>query len=412
VAGVAGISRDVTDITRAEEEKLKLQEQLQQSQKMEAVGRLAGGIAHDFNNILTVITGYCEMAIEESGENAALLGSLEEIKRASRRSATLISQLLTFSRRQVLLPRVFDLAGLVQGMEGMLLRLLGEDVRLLASRVGESLLVNADPGRMEQVIMNLAVNSRDAMPGGGDLIIRTQAELLQAEDLSGHPEVTPGEFVSLTVSDTGLGMDEVTQERIFEPFFTTKDVGKGTGLGLATVYGIVRQSNGHVTCRSVIGRGTTFTVYLPRVTQPAQGTDAAEDGHGLLPKGTERILLAEDDESVRRFVSTILETAGYTVLTADSGASALDLLARIPEPPQLLLTDVIMPGMDGRVLAQEVTRKYPEVGVLFMSGYAEVAAGLPGFHAEDPRLIQKPFSAADLLRKIRSMLPQIPARGS
>ncbi len=404
VSGTLGIFRDTTDLTRAEEEKARLQEQLQQAQKMEAVGRLAGGIAHDFNNILTVITGYCEMAIEEAGANPSLKGSLEQIKRASRRSATLISQLLTFSRRQILLPRVFDLAGLVDEMEGMLRRLLGEDVRLQTAREGDSHLVNADSGRMEQVLMNLAVNARDAMPGGGQLDIRTRVVRLAPEDLVGHPEVQPGEFIGLSVSDTGLGMDAATQARLFEPFFTTKEVGKGTGLGLATIYGIVSQSRGHVTCQSEVGRGTTFTVYLPRVAVPASGVHASEDGKSKLVGGTERVLLVEDDESVRRFVRSILEAAGYTVIPADSGAAALDQLDRLPQPPDLLLSDVIMPGMDGRVLAQEVARRVPGVRVVLMSGYAEVAAGVPGLASQDPRLIQKPFSAADLLGKIRVAL--------
>ncbi|HET6452277.1 MAG TPA: PAS domain-containing protein, partial [Spirochaetia bacterium] len=315
VTGLVGISRDVTDLRLAEEEKAKLQEQLQQSQKMEAVGRLAGGIAHDFNNILTVITGYCEMAIEESHANPALLRNLEEIKRASRRSATLISQLLAFSRRQILLPRVLDLAGLVEGMEGMLRRLLGEDVRLETFRDVEPLLVNADPGRMEQVVMNLAVNARDAMPGGGRLTLRISAVHLGPGDLGGRAEVVPGEFVSLAVSDTGVGMEPETLDRLFEPFFTTKAIGKGTGLGLATVYGIVRQSEGHITCRSTPGRGTTFVVYLPRVADAGPVPAAREEGaRPAFIGGRERILLVEDDDGVRRFVEAVLRGAGYSVV--------------------------------------------------------------------------------------------------
>jgi PAS domain S-box-containing protein len=410
VTGIVGISRDVTDLLHAEQEREKLQEQLQQSQKMEAVGRLAGGIAHDFNNILTVITGYSEMALEEAGDSRSLKDNLEEIKRAARRSATLISQLLAFSRRQILLPRVFDLAGLVEGMEGMLRRLLGEDVRLVTVRGGPSLMVNADPGRIEQVIMNLSVNSRDAMPGGGQLTIRTGGACLTVEELAGHPEVPPGEFVSLSVTDTGHGMDAATMQRLFEPFFTTKDVGKGTGLGLATVYGIVRQSSGHITCSSQVGTGTTFTVYLPRVLLQQKDPDRAEDARRLSVHGTELILLAEDDEPVRRYVSSTLESAGYTVVTAESGYSALEKLGSMTEPPELLLTDVIMPGMDGRVLAQEVVRRLPAIRVIFMSGYAEVVSGVQGLPDPDCLLIQKPFSSADLLRSVRTVL-EMPRKG-
>ena len=397
VSGTLGIFRDVTELRR-------LQEQLQQSQKMEAVGRLAGGIAHDFNNILTVITGYCEMALEESRGNRTLQGSLEEIKRAARRSATLVSQLLAFSRRQILLPRVFDLAELVEGMGGMLRRLLGEDVRLVTTRGEASLDVNADPGRIEQVIMNLAVNSRDAMPGGGLLTIETRAAPLSAEELIGHPEVAPGEYVGLSVRDTGHGMDAQTMSRLFEPFFTTKEVGKGTGLGLAMVYGIVRQSSGHITCHSEVGRGTTFTVYLPRVDRRSAGMEAVDAGTARGVRGTGRILLVEDDESVRRYVRSILESAGYTVIAAESGHDALERLGSLPEPPHLLLTDVVMPGMDGRVLSQQVALHLPGIPVVFMSGYADIVLGVPGLTDSDSVLIQKPFSSDELLQKIHSSM--------
>ena len=404
VTGLVGISRDVTELTRAEDERARLQDQLQQAQKMEAVGRLAGGIAHDFNNILTVIAGYCELALEESRGNRALEGNVEEIKRAARRAAALIAQLLAFSRRQILQPRVFDLGDLVVGMEGMLKRLLGEDIRLRSFRTGRSLNVHADPGRIEQVIMNLAVNSRDAMPGGGLLTIHTATGKPPAEELAGHPELIEGDFVVLSVSDTGQGMDPATLGRLFEPFFTTKDMGKGTGLGLATVYGIVRQSNGHITCRSEVGRGTTFTIYLPHASQGAADREGAELGPAKPQRGTEIILLVEDDESVRRFVKTILETAGYTVEVADSGLVAIEKLESMAGTPDLLLTDVIMPGMDGRVLAQEVLRRSPGTRLIYMSGYAEVAAGLPGPLDTDLRLIQKPFAAGDLLKKVREIL--------
>jgi nitrogen-specific signal transduction histidine kinase len=388
--GIVGISRDITDLTQAEEERARLQEQLQQSQKMEAVGRLAGGIAHDFNNILTVIAGYCEMALEESQGSAAVTASLQEIKRAARRSASLVSQLLAFSRRQILLPRIFDLGGLAEGMEGMLRRLLSEDVRLVVLRAPVPLLVNADRGRIEQVVMNLAVNARDAMSAGGTLSISAIAET--APD---------GEMAALSVSDTGHGMDTATLGRLYEPFFTTKAVGKGTGLGLATVYGIVRQSSGTITCASEVGKGTTFTVRLPRVKGPADAAEHSGGGEGAR-RGTERVLLVEDDESVRRFVQSILAAAGYEVVTADSGAAALALLESLPAPPHILLTGVVMPGMDGRVLANEVQRRLPGVHVLLMSGYAEVVEGLSEPLVQPSRLIQKPFSAAELLSTMRA----------
>jgi nitrogen-specific signal transduction histidine kinase len=409
VTGLVGISRDVTELTRAEEERARLQEQLQQSQKMEAVGRLAGGIAHDFNNILTVISGYCELALEESRGNRALEGNVEEIKRAARRASALTSQLLAFSRRQILQPRVFDLGDLVVGMEGMLRRLLGEDIRLRSFRTERSLHVNADPGRIEQVIMNLAVNARDAMPGGGLLTIHTGTGRLPPEEIAGHPELLTGEFVTLSVTDTGQGMDTATLGRLFEPFFTTKEIGKGTGLGLATIYGIVHQSSGHITCRSEVGRGTTFAIFLPRASHEAADREAIELGPGKPQRGTESILLVEDDESVRRFVRTILETAGYAVHTAESGMTAIEMLESLQKPPDLLLTDVIMPGRDGRVLAQDVTRRTPGIRIIFMSGYAEVAAGLPGPQDTDFRLIQKPFTTGDLLRKIREIMEHPPS---
>ncbi|MGA2641279.1 MAG: histidine kinase N-terminal 7TM domain-containing protein [Spirochaetia bacterium] len=412
VTGLVGISRDVTDLTRAEEERARLQEQLQQSQKMEAVGRLAGGIAHDFNNILTVISGYCELALEESRGNRVLEGNMEEIKRAARRASALISQLLAFSRRQILQPRVFDLADLVEGMQGMLRRLLGEDISLRTFRTGRSLYVHADPGRVEQVVMNLAVNSRDAMPGGGSLTIHTTVGQLPPGEAAGHPELGDGEFVLLSVSDTGDGMDAATLDRLFEPFFTTKEMGKGTGLGLATVYGIVRQSSGHITCRSQVGSGTTFTIFLPRASQEEADREGIEMLPAKLPQGTGRILLVEDDESVRRFVKTVLETAGYTVFATDSGASALENLDSLTEPPDLLVTDVIMPGMDGRVLAQEVTRRLPGIRFILMSGYAEVAAGVPGTQDSDSKLILKPFAAGDLLRKVSQVLSRPASEGT
>jgi CheY-like chemotaxis protein len=335
------------------------------------------------------------MALVDARGNLELETNVQEIKRAAKRASTLISQLLAFSRRQILQPSTFDLGDLVEGMDGMLRRLLGEDIRLRTFRSSPVLLVHADPGRIEQVIMNLAVNARDAMPGGGLLTIHTG---------TGHPLGEKGEFILLSVSDTGQGMDAATLDRLFEPFFTTKDVGKGTGLGLATVYGIVRQSNGQITCNSEVGKGTTFTIFLPRASGDTVTGEGSETGLARPGRGTETILLVEDDDSVRRYVNAILQTAGYTVVSTESGAAALEKALSLAKPPDLLLTDVIMPGMDGRVLAQEVTLRFPEMRVIFMSGYAEVAAGLPEPHDSGFHLIQKPFSARDLLGKIREIL--------
>jgi hypothetical protein len=262
---------------------------------------------------------------------------------------------------------------------------------------------------VEQVIMNLSVNARDAMPNGGRLAIQSGVSLLEAEDLPRDTEVRPGEFVSLSVRDTGNGMDAVTLGRLFEPFFTTKEVGKGTGLGLATVYGIVRQSNGHITCTSQVGKGTTFTVFLPRVHHGSLARGEGSELPQAKPvRGSERILLVEDDESVRRYATSILESMGYTVYAADSGASALESLSALSEPPHLLLTDLILPGMDGRALAQEVSRRAPRVRVMFMSGYAEAPKGSAGLADADARLIKKPFSVVDLLRKVRAILESAP----
>jgi len=344
------------------------------------------------------------MTREGTPRARARAAALEEIKRAARRASALISQLLAFSRRQILQPRVFDLGDLVEGMESMLRRLLGEDISLRTSRTGGALYVHADPGRFEQVIMNLAVNSRDAMPGGGHLTICTGTGHLPPEESAGHPEQSAAEIVFLSVSDTGNGMDAATLGRLFEPFFTTKEMGKGTGLGLATVYGIVSQSSGRITCRSQLGSGTTFTIYLPRASQEAADREGVELRMAKPPCGTERILLVEDDESVRRFVNTILETAGYTVYSTDSGMTALEKLDILPSPPDLLLTDVIMPGMDGRVLAQEVRRRSPGICLIFMSGYADVAAAVTKGPLEEDRLLRKPFVAGDLLRKVRETL--------
>jgi len=395
VVGIQGIARDVT-------ERKELEEQLRQAQKMEAVGKLAGGVAHDFNNLLTVINGYSDLIAKRLREEDPLRNNVEEIRKAGERAASLTRQLLAFSRKQVLQPKVIDLNEVVRETEQMLRRLIGEDIELRASLGPWLGSVKADPGQMEQVLMNLAVNARDAMPRGGKLTISTENVYLDEEYAAHHVSVAPGRYVILAVSDTGTGMDEQTRARIFEPFFTTKVAGKGTGLGLSTVYGIVKQSGGYVWVYSEVGRGTTFKIYLPRVDAGAQ-VYSQTPSHARELGGTEAVLLAEDDELVRNMIRFILSDHGYKVLAAANGAAALSIFERT-EPIHLLLTDVVMPGMSGRELADRLTRLRPEMKVLFMSGYTEDAIVHHGVLDEGVNFIQKPFTPDDLARKVREVL--------
>ncbi len=404
VRGLVGLIHDITERKAADEERQRLQEQLQAAQKMEAVGRLAGGIAHDFNNLLTVINGYCELALARPRGGDSLRSDLEEIKRASRRAATLTSQLLAFSRRQILQPKVIHLGELMAGMAEMLQRLLGEDIEITMYCAEGLWNVRADPGRIEQVVMNLAVNSRDAMPDGGKLTIETMNTVLDEGYTREHLEVRKGEYVLLAVSDTGVGMEATIQERIFEPFFTTKEKGKGTGLGLATVYGIVKQSDGYVFCYSEPGRGTTFKIYFPRVVEERDKQARPDQGSGSAPRGTERILLVEDDDAVRRITVSILENGGYEVVAEKNGVDAMKAVAGPDAEPDLLVTDVVMPGMDGKEVARAISEKFPAVRVLFISGYTENAIVHHGVLEEGVEFIPKPFTAMELLQKVRSLL--------
>ncbi|HEX8845149.1 MAG TPA: PAS domain S-box protein [Pyrinomonadaceae bacterium] len=394
--GVQGIARDVT-------ERKELEGQLRQAQKMEAAGKLAGGVAHDFNNLLTVINGYSNLTLRRLTAEDPLRLNVEEIRKAGERAAGLTRQLLAFSRKQVLQPKVIDLNGVVREVEKMLRRLIGEDIELRAA-LGPGLgRVKADPGQIEQVLMNLAVNARDAMPRGGKLTIGTENVYLDEEYAAHHAAVAPGHHVMLAVSDTGSGMDEETRARIFEPFFTTKEAGKGTGLGLSTVYGIVKQSGGHIWVYSEVGRGTTFKIYLPRV-----GEDAQEYRQTPEPAerfwGAETILLAEDDEMVRTMTHVILTERGYRVLAAANGTAALSVCEQAEGPIHLLLTDVVMPGMSGRELADRLARLRPEMKVLFMSGYTDDAIVHHGVLDEGVNFIQKPFTPDALARKVREVL--------
>jgi PAS domain S-box-containing protein len=388
-----------SDIT----EQKRLEAQLLQAQRMEAVGRLAGGVAHDFNNLLTVINGYAELLLANVPPEGPAYEPLREIQRAGGRAAGLTRQLLAFSRKQLLKPVVLDLNALLRELEKMLLRLIGEDIDL-ATRLAPGLgRVRADAGQLEQVVMNLIVNARDAMPTGGRLTLETHNVELAPSYAEGHPYVRPGPYVLLAVSDTGCGMDEATRARIFEPFFTTKAPGQGTGLGLSTVYGIVKQSGGSVEVYSEPGRGSTFKIYLPRL----EGADAAATPSSAeleVPRGRETVLLAEDEDGVRAFVVLALEVLGYTVLQARDGAEALALCRDDPRPIHLLITDVVMPRMSGRELAERVAALRPGLKVLYLSGYTDDAVVRHGLLQEGVAFLQKPFTPAVLARKVRQVL--------
>jgi len=383
-------------------EQRALEQQLRQAQKMEAVGRLAGGIAHDFNNLLMVISGYCEFLLQKLGPDPALRSYAQEIANAADRATSLTRQLLAFSRKQMLTPKVLDLNAVVQENLKMLPRLIGEDVELVTVPGGGLGKVKADPSQIEQVIMNLVVNGRDAMPNGGKLTIETANVALDDAYARLHPGVTPGDYVMLAISDTGAGMDKETQSHIFEPFFTTKGQ-KGTGLGLSMVYGIVKQSGGYIWVYSEIGHGTTFKVYLPRVEAAAE-KPALESATAGPPQGHETILVVEDEPQLRDLTRQFLETHGYTVLVAENGAAALEAVRRHAGFIHLLLTDIIMPVMNGRELAQRMAVLSPKTRILFMSGYTESAVWRNGTIEESVNFLQKPFTLDALTRKVREVL--------
>jgi len=381
-----------------------LEQQLRQAQKMEAVGRLAGGIAHDFNNLLMVISGYCEFLLERIGPDPGVRGPAQEIAKAAKRATALTVQLLAFSRKQMLAPKLLDLNAVLTENLKLLNRLIGEDIDLLMIPGGDLGLVKADPGQVEQVIMNLAVNARDAMPHGGSLVIETANVRLDESYARTHAGVEPGEYVMIAVSDTGMGMDSETQTHIFEPFFTTKGP-KGTGLGLSTVYGIVKQSGGYIWVYSELTKGTTFKVYLPRVS-PAGETIAPQPPATMAeaPHGQETILLVEDESTVRELTQQYLQGQGYTVFEAADPNVALQISNAHSGPIHLLLTDVIMPGMNGRELAQRITAARAETRVLYMSGYTENAIGHNGTLDEGINLLQKPFTLPSLRARVRLAL--------
>jgi two-component system cell cycle sensor histidine kinase/response regulator CckA len=391
-----GIIVDITD-------RKLLENQLQQSRRMEAVGRLAGGIAHDFNNLLTIIKGYAELAVQRGGIQPELRADVQQIENAAERASTLIRQLLAFSRRQVLQPKIIDLNAIVLGLDKLLGRLMGEHIEMVtrcAANVGR---VKADPAQVEQVIMNLVVNARDAMPKGGRLTVETYNIDLDSTYARDHVSVKPGSYVMLAVSDTGIGMNPETVAHIFEPFYTTKESGQGTGLGLSTVYGIVKQSGGYIWVYSEPGKGTTFKVYLPRV---AEQVDAKPERVELpaANKGSETILLVEDEEAVRELTNRILSAKGYSVVAAKSVKEAEEWCEKDGEKIHLLLTDIIMPGTSGRELARRITAKHPRTRVLYMSGYTDNVLAQGGVLEAGLSFLQKPFTPAALVQKVRDVL--------
>jgi signal transduction histidine kinase/CheY-like chemotaxis protein len=405
VSEVTGaFSRMRTNMQKTQAEQRQLEERLRQAHKMEAVGRLAGGVAHDFNNLLTIIRGNSDLLSDRDGADAFHKRCVEQIQKASSRAVSMTRQLLAFSRMQVLQPRVLDLNAVVAEMGKMLPRLIGEHIENVFVPESKLKLVTADPGQIEQVLMNLAVNARDAMPGGGTLTVRTANVEMTQVDGARRGAMAPGSYVLLAVSDTGIGMDEETRTHIFEPFFTTKEVGKGTGLGLATVYGIVKQSGGFIWVESAPGKGTTFEIYLPLASGPESKAEA-EHKQAALRRGSETILVVEDEAGVRELAGEFLRAHGYAVLEAKDGIEALEIAARHEGTIHMILTDMIMPRMSGAELVTRLEAIRPEIKAAFMTGYAEYAtSGSETPSNQQSSILQKPFSSTSLADMIRSVL--------
>ena len=387
------LAREITD-------RMHLSQQLIQSQKMEAVGRLAGGVAHDFNNILTVILGFCEIIRAKGGEGD-ILKYVGTIKDSANRAASLTLQLLAFSRKQILTPKVVEVDALIKEAHPMLSRMLGEDIKIEHEMSGDGNFVKVDPGQFQQVIMNLAVNARDAMPDGGKLIVRVQSVEVGRHEVGRPVEITPGRYVLVQVHDTGTGMDKETMSHLFEPFFTTKELGKGTGLGLSIVYGVVKQSDGHVFAESDLGKGSTFNVYLPRVLGEARVEPADPD---FDCKGEAKILLVEDEDGVRGLIVQHLLGCGYTILEADDGAEALSICQQNAGQIDLLLTDVVLPGMRGTKVAERFREINPKGRVIYMTGYTDSVTLAESARKENASILQKPFTLTDLGRRIKQVL--------
>jgi PAS domain S-box-containing protein len=404
IARLIGSAQDVTDRREAESEHQRLEEQLRQSQKMEAIGQLAGGVAHDFNNLLTLIKAYSGLVADQLDEGSAIKSDVVEIQRAAGRAASLTQQLLAFSRKQILQPRVLDLNRVSRDLEPMLRPLIGDNIQIV-TKPGASLgRVKADPGQIEQVLINLSLNARDAMPSGGTLTIETANVELDEAYHGRHAVIAPGPYVLLAVSDTGVGMDEDTRSRVFEPFFTTKPVGKGTGLGLSTVYGIVKQSSGYIWVYSEPQRGTTFKIYLPRLVADEIGATTTEHPAVVPESGSETVLLVEDEPAVRSLARRILERYGYTVLEARDGKDALRVAEHYRQPIQLLVTDMMMPELSGRDVWTALSAKRSDLRVLYMSGYTNDDMMRRGFLDAGAAFLQKPFTETDLARAARTVL--------
>jgi signal transduction histidine kinase/ActR/RegA family two-component response regulator len=394
--GLVGMNRDIT-------ERRRLEAQLMHVQKMETVGQLAGGIAHDFNNLLTVIVGCADLVLARTAGDIGIREDLQEIQRAGMRGAALAQQLLAFARKQVLEPRVVDLGALVAELEKLLRRLIGEQIEIVTVGTHEKLNVRVDPGQIEQVLVNLAINARDAMPHGGTLTIRSTSVRL-GEDNPGVPvRVEPGDYALVSIQDTGSGMAQEVLSRAFEPFFTTKEVGRGTGLGLAMSLGVVEQHGGYIWAESEVGRGTTVSFCLPGVGVLEAEPIARPDASGGVA-GTETILLVEDEPAARRLATRVLRKHGYTVIEAGNGEEALAIASEWPQAIDLLLTDVVMPRMGGVAISERLTAARPYIKVLYMSGYAHSAIAQRGWLEERIPLLSKPFTPDDLLRHVREVL--------
>jgi signal transduction histidine kinase/CheY-like chemotaxis protein len=393
------ISSTIVDIT----EQKKLEKQLRLSQRLEAIGQLAGGVAHDFNNLMTVILGCCEALAAQLTENRPALRRIGMVKKAADSAADLTHQLLAFGRKQILQPKVIEPREVLKEVEGMLRQLIGENIRLEVNLHSEVGCISVDPGQMEQILVNLAANARDAMPNGGRLTVEAGNVDLDNSYVQIHPPAIPGPYVMFAVSDTGCGMDQKTQSQIFDPFFTTKEFGKGTGLGLATVYGIVKQSGGYIWVYSELGKGSVFKVYLPRVGGAAALVpQIAADG--APQRGSETILIAEDSEGLREIAREYLGNLGYTVIEASSGEQALQRAQEFGGEIHLLLTDVVMSGMNGRELADLIAQKYPGIKILFTSGYTDDSIARQGIFDLSVAFIQKPYRPKALATKIREIL--------
>jgi signal transduction histidine kinase/ActR/RegA family two-component response regulator len=399
--------RAIQDLLDEKREKEKLREQFLQAQKMEAVGQLAGGVAHDFNNILTAILGLSEFLLQNPGDKETMSADITEIKTAAQRAAVLTRQLLAFSRQQVLKPRILDLSVTIAEMDKMLRRVLNENIDLKTVVSPRLAAVKADPGQIEQVLMNLVVNARDAMPNGGRLTIELANVELTKDYVKEHLGASEGPHVMLAVSDTGAGMDKITISRLFEPFFTTKEKGKGTGLGLSTVYGIIKQSGGSIFVYSEIGKGSSFKVYLPQADEPAAVVATAQPS-AAARGGTETILVVEDEEMVRKLLLRVLKQNGYHVLEARTPKEAIDICRENKKPIPLLMTDMVLPGMDGRTLARQLTSLYPAMKVIHMSGYTDIAMIHSGMLEPGFEFIEKPMTPDTICRRVRDVLDARP----